>query len=99
MTSSRSENALAAIGLVAGVLRLDRLARRFPFGVAPMAQLVEIAARRQRLSAVHCDRLAGEPIAAVGHQERGEILQFFKAADAPHRIARGGGGAGPRGPR
>src|ERR1700744_4088907 len=37
------------------VLRLDRLARLGPVGIGPVAQLVEIAAHRQRLRAVHRD--------------------------------------------
>src|SRR5271155_5015603 len=81
-------------GLVARVQRLDRLPRGLPFGVAPLAQLVEVAAGRERLRAVHRDRLAGKPVAAVRHQEGREILQFLDPADPALWITRDGGGAG-----
>ncbi len=51
----------APVSPVAGVLRLDGGARRPPLAVAPFAQLVEIAAGRESLRAVHSDRFPGEP--------------------------------------
>src|SRR5438874_13764361 len=48
------------------VLRLDRVPRIGPVVVAPVAELVEIAAHRQRLGAVHGDGLAADPVAAAG---------------------------------
>src|SRR3984885_3633202 len=80
----------AARRLVPGVQRLDRIARSFPFRVAPAAQFIEIASGRPGPRAIHPDRLAAQPFAAIRHQERREILQFLHPADATHRIARGG---------
>src|SRR6185437_234280 len=51
------------------VLRLDGLARLGPVVVAPVAELVEVAAHREPLRAVHCDGLAIDPVAAAGDQE------------------------------
>ncbi|MCP1837604.1 transposase InsO family protein [Bradyrhizobium sp. USDA 4538] len=56
------------------VLGLDRLARLGPVVVAPVAQLVEIAAHGERLRAVHGDGLAVDPVAAAGNQEHREVL-------------------------
>ena len=36
--------------------------------------------------AVERDRLAGEPLAAVGHEERGEMLQLVHLPDPAHRV-------------
>src|SRR6185312_827094 len=58
------------------ILRLDRLARLVPVVVAPVAQLIEIAAHGERLGAVHRDGLAIDPVATTGDQEYGQILQF-----------------------
>src|SRR6266536_3204448 len=76
----------AARRLVARVDLLDRLAGGLPFRIAPFAPIVEIAAGRQRIGAVHRDGLAGEPVAAVGEQEGREILQLLHAAAAVHRV-------------
>src|ERR1700732_1474283 len=48
-------------GAVLFVLRLDLLARRGPVGIGPIAQLIEVAACRQRLAAVPRDGLAVAP--------------------------------------
>src|SRR3954447_11401690 len=76
------------------VLRHDALARGFPVVFAPVAELVEIAAHRERLRAVHGDGLAGDPVAAAGDQEHGDVLQFLHGADAAHRVHRLGARAG-----
>ena len=81
-------------GAVLFVLRLDRVARRGPVGIAPVAQLIKIAAHRQRLAAVHRDGLAVDPVAAAGNQEHREVLQLLHLADAAHRIERLGARAG-----
>src|SRR5258708_31617080 len=47
------------------VLRLDGVARLGPVGVRPVAQLIEVAAHRHRLDAVHRDGLAVDPVAAA----------------------------------
>src|SRR5262249_32951974 len=52
--------------LVPRVDLLDRLAGGFPFDVAPLAQIVEIASGRERIGAVHRNGLAGEPVGAAG---------------------------------
>src|SRR5579864_7000614 len=74
----------APCGAVLFVLCLDRLAGLFPVGVGPVAQLVEVAAHRQRLAAVHRDGLAVDPVAAAGNQEHRQILQLLHLADAAH---------------
>src|SRR5262249_15676836 len=72
LQSSRSSPCRAVLF----ALRLDGLARLGPVVVTPVAQLVEIAAHRKRLRAVHGDGLAVDPVAAAGNEEDREILQF-----------------------
>src|SRR5260221_13693790 len=81
-------------GAVLFVLRLDRIARLGPVRVGPVAQLIEVAAHRQRLAAVHRDGLAVDPVAAAGDQEHGEVLQFLHFPDAAHRVHCDGARAG-----
>src|SRR6266436_3540755 len=81
-------------GAVLFVLRLDRVARLGPVRVGPVAQLIEVAAHRQRLAAVHRDGLAVDPVAAAGNQEYRQILQLLHGADPAHWIHRLGAGAG-----
>src|SRR6202790_4336151 len=81
-------------GAVLFVLRLDLLARLGPVGVGPVAPLIEVAAHRQHLAAIHGDGLAVDPVAAAGNQEHREILQLFHLADAAHRVHRLGSSAG-----
>src|SRR4051812_36620951 len=59
---------LPPLGAIFFVLRLDGVARLLPVGVFPAAKLVEVAAHRQRLCAVHRDGLAIDPVAAAGNQ-------------------------------
>src|SRR5882724_7668947 len=60
--------------LVLLVLRLDRGARLFPVGVGPGEELVERAAVDEAGRAVDGDGLSGEELAAVRHEEGGEVL-------------------------
>src|SRR6266513_456725 len=76
--------------LVLLVLRLDRGARLFPVGVGPGEELVERAAVDEAGGAVDGDGLAGEELAAVRHEEGGEVLQLFHFPRAPHRVDRRG---------
>src|SRR5256886_935771 len=76
--------------LVLLVLRLDRGARLFPVGVGPGEELVERAAVDEAGCAVDGDGLAGEELAAVRHEEGGEVLQLFHFPRAPHRVDRRG---------
>jgi len=76
------------------VLRLDGVAGLGPVGVGPVAQLIEIAAHRQRLAAIHRDGLAIDPVAAARNQEHREVLQLFHLADPAHGIHRLGARAG-----
>src|SRR5258706_2909140 len=87
-----------ALLLVLLGLRLDRGARLFPVGVGPGEELGERRAVGEPAGAVERDRLAGEPVAAVGHEEGGEVLQLVALADAFHRIDRRGflAGIAPR---
>src|SRR5579883_1183030 len=87
-----SATALRSRGTILFVLRLDLFARLLPVLVAPVAQLVEIAAHGERLAAVHRNGLAVDPVTAAGNQEHGQILQFLHLADPTHRIH----GLGPR---
>src|SRR6478672_4283231 len=48
-----SDETLSALRLVLRVLRLDHLPRVLPVALAPLAQLVEVAAVGQRAGAVH----------------------------------------------
>src|SRR3954447_19962134 len=84
----------AARGAILVVLRLDGLLGLAPVVVAPIAQLIEVAAHRQRLRAVHRDGLAVDPVATAGDQEYGEVLQLFHAAGPTHRVHRPGSRAG-----
>src|SRR5882762_3922488 len=79
-----------ALRLVLFVLRLDRRARLFPVGVGPGEELVERAAVDEAGGAVDGDGLAGEELAAVRHEEGGEVLQLFHFPSAPQRVDRGG---------
>src|SRR6267378_7466227 len=79
-----------ALRLVLFVLRLDRRARLFPVGVGPGEELVERAAVDEARAAVDGDGLSGEELAAVGHEERGEVLQLGHLPCAPHRVYRRG---------
>src|SRR5260370_35540926 len=64
----------AARRLVLRVHLLDRFARGFPFRVAPFAQVVEIAAGRQRIAPVQGDGLPGAPAAPFEqHKGRGVL--------------------------
>src|SRR6185437_13949114 len=85
---SGRERRSASRRAVAVVLRLDRVTGLRPFGVAPFAQFVEIAAGGEPLRAVHGDRLAGQPAAAVAEQEGRQVLNFLQRAAAPHRVGR-----------
>src|SRR5947209_4136552 len=62
------EKASSPLGSILLVLLLDRIPRLGPVVVAPVAELVEIAAHGERLCAVHGDGLAGDPVAAAGNQ-------------------------------
>src|SRR5712692_11044382 len=77
-----------AAGAVLVVLRLDRRAHALPVGVGELVELGEIGARagREIARAVERDGLAGEPFAALGHEEAGEVLQLLHATDAAHGI-------------
>src|SRR6266702_4573266 len=79
-----------ALRFVLLVLRFDRLARFFPVGVGPAGELGEGRAVGEPAAAVDRDGLAGEPLAAVGHEERGEVLQLFHFSRAAHRVDRRG---------
>src|SRR5215467_16300142 len=77
-----------ALRLVLLVLRLDRVARGLPLGVAPLEELVERAAVHEVRAAVDRDRLAGEELALVGHEEGGEVLKLGHFPGAVHRVHR-----------
>src|SRR5882762_3326273 len=79
-----------ALRTVFFVLRLDRRAGFFPVGVGPGEELVERAAVDEAGGAVDGDGLAGEELAAVRHEEGGEVLQLFHFPCAPHRVDRRG---------
>src|SRR5436190_20087256 len=84
---SSGEAGDSALLLVLRVLCLDALARDLPVGVAPLPQLVEIAAGGERVRTVHEDALSGQPVAdAGGHQERRQVLQLAHPTGARHRI-------------
>src|SRR5262245_47682434 len=76
------------LSLVLLVLRLDRIARPRPLGVAPLEQLVEGAAVHEVRATVDRDGLAGEEFALVGHEERREVLQLGHFSDSSHWIHR-----------
>src|SRR6266581_283755 len=75
-----------ALALVLLVLRLDRRTRLFPLGVAPGEELGERCAVREPPAAVERDGLAGEPLAAVGHEKHREVLQLVHFPRALHRV-------------
>src|SRR5262249_21231492 len=77
-----------ALRLVLLVLRLDRVARGLPLGVAPLEELVEGAAVHEVRAAVDRDGLAGEEFALVGHEEGGEVLKLGHFAGAVHGVHR-----------
>src|SRR5512134_3704739 len=62
-------------GAVLVVLRLDEIARLLPVGVGHLVELGEIRAGGEIARAVDGDGFAGQPLAAVGHEEGGEVLQ------------------------
>src|SRR5207249_2824262 len=80
--------------LVLLVLRLDRRARLLPVGVGPGEELVERAAVDEAGCAVDGDGLASEELAAVRHEEGGEVLQLFHFPRAPQGVHRRGVPAG-----
>src|SRR5690606_7654417 len=73
----------AAPRAVLVVLRLDERAHALPVGVGEPVELGEVAARAggERAGAVEHDGLAGEPVAAVRHEENGEVAQLLHAAE------------------
>src|SRR4029077_569124 len=74
------------LSLVFFILRLDQRARLSPRGTPPTEHLGDRAAVGLPAGAVEGDGLAGEPFAAVGHEESGEVLQLGHAAVAMHGI-------------
>src|SRR5688572_6119388 len=90
-TAIRTRGSRRAARAVLVVLRLDEGAHALPVGVGELVELEEVAARAgsEVARAVDRDRLAGEPFAAVGHQEGGEVLQLLHAAHAAHGIHAG----------
>ena len=72
----------AARGPVARVLRLDGVARGLPFGVAPFAQFIEIAAGRQRLRAVLA---IVSPLSQLQPSDSRNVARFCNSAIVPTR--------------
>src|SRR5437899_7321665 len=87
--AGRSRPLWRALLLVLLGLRLDRLARLLPLGVAPGEELGEGRAVGEPAAAVDRDGLAGEPLAAVGHEKGGEVLELVHLPRALHRVDRG----------
>src|SRR5690606_40526696 len=79
-----------ALRTILRILRLDGGACVSPLFVGPFTHGVEVAARAEVARAIHVDQLAAQPVAAVRHEEGGEVLQLAHLAAAPLRIdARG----------
>src|SRR5665213_3826459 len=70
------------------VVRGADLARDcFPLRIAELRQAGEVPGTAKMSRAVDRDRLAGEIFAAIGHQERREVREFYHLAVATHRNA------------
>src|SRR6185295_1011843 len=68
------------------ILGFDLRAHFFPVRVGELVQAGEARAVREVARTVHRNGLAGEPFAAVGHEESREVLQLWHLADAAHRV-------------